>query len=157
MPGYAKELLKTISDDKPLGAHLGKAAFSQLYHEYKKQAENNDSLPLITDENTGWDFKMAMDQLSPEQQVSLYYPYLREVSPQFMEEENPLEVRSRIKMREWYVKFGLTAVMVAVSLLVGAAVAIAVREGKAPSSELIETFLDFATELAKTIFENAKM
>lgn len=154
--GYAKDLLNQISDDKPLGAHLGKAAFHTLYQAYKKIAENDDNVPLVTDEHTGWDFKQAMDQLDPHHQVALYYPYLRETVAQFEEEVNPLEIKSRIRMREWYIKLAAYMTAIAVCLLVGAAVAIAVREGKAPSSELIEAFLDFATEIAKAIFENAK-
>lgn len=157
MVGYAKDLLKNISNDKPLGAHLGKSSFSALYHEYKKLAENDDTMALITDENTGWDFKKAMDQLSPERQVALYYPYLRDTMPQFEEEESPLEVKSRIRMREWYIKLAIYTCIGSVGLLTGASVAIAVREGKVPSSELIGTFLDFASELASVIFENAKI
>jgi hypothetical protein len=156
MAGYAHELLKSISDIKPLGAHLGKAPFRDLYDAYRKLAENDDTMPLITDENTGWDFKEAMDQIAPDRQVSLYYPYLRASSPQYEDEEDPLEARSRLRLREWYIRLiGYTSLF-AVALLVGAAVTIAVRSGKAPSSDLIETFLDWSTEVAKVLFENGR-
>jgi hypothetical protein len=155
MAGYAHDLLKNISDTKPLGAHLGKAPVHALFEAYKKLAENNDTMPLLTDENTGWDFKEAMDQLSPEHQVALYYPYLRDSSPQFEEEEDRAEVRSRIRLREWWIRLVGTTVVLAITLLVGAAITIAVKEKKAPSSELIETFLDTATEVAKVLFEGS--
>lgn len=155
MTGYAKELLKGISDDKPLGAHLGKASFAALYEAYQKLAHNDDDVPLVTEEQTGLDFKEAMDQLPAERQVSLYYPYLRANSPQFEEEENPLEVKSRIKLREWYIRLIGYTCLIAVALLVGAAVTIGVREGKAPSSQFIETFLSTATEVAGVLFEGA--
>ena len=153
MAGYAHDLLKNISDTKPLGAHLGKAPVRELFEAYKKLAENDDTIPLMTDENTGWDFKEALDQLSAEHQISLYYPYLRDSSPQFEEEENPLEVRSRIRLREWWIRLLGYTVIIGVALLVGASITIAVKEKKAPSSEFIATFLDTATEVAKVLFE----
>jgi hypothetical protein len=155
MAGYAHELLKNISDSKPLGAHLGKAPVHELLKGYKKLAENDDNVPLITEENTGWDFKEALDQLPVIHQIALYYPYLRDTLPNF-EEENPAEVRSRIRMREWYIKLAIYTCIGAAGTLAGATLALAVREGKAPSSELIQTFLDFAMELAKAIFETTK-
>jgi hypothetical protein len=157
MAGYAHEILKNISDSKPLGAHLGKAPVHELFEAYKKLAENDDTIPLLTDENSGWDFKEALDQLSAEHQIALLYPYLRASSPQFEEEESPLEVRSRIRLREWFIRLFGYSILVAVALLVGATVTIAVKEGKAPSSEFLETFLEYATEVAKVLFESNKV
>ena len=156
MAGYAHDILENISDSKPLGAHLGNGAVHQLFEAYKKLAENDDTVPLITDANTGWDFKEALDQLSPEHQIALYYPYLRDSSPQFDEPENKLEVRSRIRMRELYIKVIIYGCVASVAMLVGGSVVIAVKEKKAPSSELIETFLETATDVAEVLFESGK-
>jgi hypothetical protein len=65
-------------------------------------------------------------------------------------------VRSRIRLRELYIKAIIYAGVASVAMLVGGSVVIAVKEKKAPSSELIETFFETASDIAEVLFENGK-
>jgi hypothetical protein len=168
-----EQILKGIKDDRLLNTHRpGPSPLNDLIEVYKERSAHDDNLPNLDEYSTGRTLKDGIAAMDADDQVMLLNQYAMatkglRVPPAVKTETPATSVAPVVATPDTATsgddpedkKFKRRALMIVIvtgalcfAMLFGAVTAIAVRTGRAPSNELVSTFLESATEIAKLIF-----
>lgn len=149
--GLLEAILAGISDTRVLSDHdSGPSPLDELVKGYRREAKHDDRLPVITRESTGRELKDAIQELSPELQVSLLQSYNHatknlstptEYDPKVLKEQTK-SLRNQI----WWLAGVVLFFMI--SVLVGATVATAVHMNVISEGAALKNLLETAKEIA---------
>ncbi len=157
-------VLKGIKDDRQIAAHLvvGTPLWT-LIETYNKVAMNDDNLPAIMSSTTGGEMKVAIGLMQPDVQVAILHKYCQStktldvhpVVPVVIPATNDetLRVEER-KFKLYIAKLFMTGLMILMFVVVGAVIAISVKNGELANEGLISTIMTTAGEIIKLIFSS---
>lgn len=148
------DLLSDLDDTLPISAIklAGNPALKQLVGDYQHFASLSTRTADYDATWSGAEFKNRITLLKSEQQVMLLYRYL-DATDAIVDERRDSPAQ---RLQRQLIRIVIGATAVCAVMLFGAITVIAVRSGKLPSNELVDTFLETATEIVKLLFENSK-
>ena len=157
---YIGKILKGIPDTRKLQEYEPNTPARILIEKYQHRCEHDATLPVISDQSTGLQFKQAMAELDPAEKVTLLFEYLVATSAAsplahlVVNSEERVQARENLKLKHWLIKATVWFLGPVVFLVVGAAIAIAVRTGVAADNPAFNSIISTAMEILKLIFSS---